>query len=198
MGEMVTWLPIPGAIPQFCARYVDGALGFAVGWLSWFSYAMTVATEVSAASVIIQYWEGARDINIGAFITVFLAVIIALNLMTVAWYGEAEFWFASVKILTIIGLLIMALIIDLGGNPRHDRIGFRYWKNPGAMVPFIADGAKGRFLGFFSTLINATFAYGSVEVVGVAGGEVRNPRKNLPKAVRRVFWRMYVPRSCVC
>ena len=190
LGEMSAWLPIPGVIPQFCARYVDGALGFAVGWNTWFSYSMAVATELSAAAVIIQYWEGAREINVALWISIILIVIVTLNMLNVSVYGEAEFWFASIKILTIVGLLIFALIIDLGGGPTKDRIGFRYWNNPGAMKAFIADGPKGRFLGFFSTLANATFAFGGVEVVAVASGEVKNPRRNIKKAVKRVFWRM--------
>ena len=106
-------------------------------------------------------------------------------------YGEAEFLFASIKILTIIGLLLLALILDLGGGPTHDRIGFRYWKDPGAMKMYVStNGNTGRFLGLFSTLVNAAFSYGGVEMVAVAAGEAENPRKNIPKAVRRVFWRI--------
>jgi len=83
------------------------------------------------------------------------------------------------------------LIVDLGGGPTHDRIGFRYWKNPGAMELYISsDPNTGRFLGLFSTLVNAAFSYGGVEMVAVAAGEAENPRKNIPKAVRRVFWRI--------
>ncbi|TVY93584.1 putative proline-specific permease [Lachnellula willkommii] len=135
LGEMATWLPLPGAIPQFCARYVDDALGFAVGW-------------------------------------------------------NAEFIFASLKIVTIVGLLIMAFIVDLGGGPKHDRLGFRYWKHGHAMKEYDSTGSTGRFLGFFNVLVNAAFSYGGVEVVAVAAGEAENPRKNIPKAVRRVFWRI--------
>jgi len=117
-------------------------------------------------------------------------VLIALNIFAVAIYGEAEFIFASIKILTIVGLLIMAFIVDLGGGPKHDRLGFRYWKNPGAMKEYASTGDTGRFLGFFSVLVNAAFSYGGVELVAVAAGEAENPRRNIPKAVRRVFWRI--------
>ena len=98
--------------------------------------------------------------------------------------------FASIKILTIVGLIILAIILDLGGGPTHDRLGFRYWKDPGAMKEYIGEGATGRFTGLWSTLVNAAFAYGGVEMVAVAAGEAENPRKNIPKAVRRVFWRI--------
>jgi len=139
---------------------------------------------------VIQFWDGAKDINVAAWISLIIVIIVFLNIFAVAIYGEAEFCFASIKIITIVGLLLMAFIVDLGGNPRHDRIGFRYWKHPGAMKTYIAEGDTGRFLGFFATLINAAFSYGGVETVACAAGEADNPRKNIPKACRRVFWRI--------
>lgn len=188
LGEMATWLPLPGAIPQFCARYVDDALGFAVGWNNWYQCATTLCAEISAAALVIGFWND--QINVAAWISMIIVLIICLNIFAVAIYGEAEFCFASVKIITIVGLLLLALILDLGGGPSKDRLGFRYWKNPGAMREYLAGGSLGRFLGLFSTLINAAFSYGGVEMVAVAAGEAENPRKNIPKAVRRVFWRI--------
>jgi amino acid transporter len=85
--------------------------------------------------------------------------------------------------------LILALIIDLGGVD-GDRRGFRYWRNPGAMNEYIGTGAEGRFLGWFSTLVNAAFSFSGVETVACAAGEAANPRRNVPKAIRRVFWRI--------
>ena len=117
-------------------------------------------------------------------------LVVCLNIFAVAIYGEAEFCFASIKIITIVGLLIFALIIDLTGGPAQDRLGFKYWKNPGAMKEYKGTGSTGRFLGLFSVLVNAAFSYGGVEMVAVAAGEAENPRKNIPKAVRRVFWRI--------
>lgn len=120
-----------------------------------------------------------------------IVLIMCLNIFAVSIYGEAEFIFASIKIITIVGLLILSLIIDLGGVD-GDRRGFRYWKNPGAMKEYKGTGDKGRFLGFFSTLVNAAFSFGGVEMVAVAAGEAANPRRNIPKAVRRVFWRILI------
>lgn len=209
LGEMATWLPLPGSIPQFCARYVDDALGFAVGWnvsprschvfahrnmnshmQTWYSAAITLCAEISAAAIVIGYWPGAQDINVAAWITLLIALVLCLNIFAVAIYGEAEFIFASIKLITMVGLLLMALIVDLGGNPRNDRIGFRYWKDPGAMKEYVGKGDTGRFLGLFSVLVNAAFSYGGVEFVAVAAGEAENPRVNIPKAVKRIFWRI--------
>ena len=211
LGEMATWLPLPGAIPQFCARYVDPAMGFAVGWnvcqapglpplirhstdpfrtQHWYQASICLCAEISAASVVIQFWNGARDINVAAWISPIIVLIVLLNIFAVHIYGESEFIFSSIKLITIIGLLIFALIVDLGGGPKHERLGFRYWKDPGAMKAFVATGSPGRFLGPWSTLVNAAFSYGGVEMVAVAAGEAENPRVNIPKAVRRVFWRI--------
>jgi amino acid transporter len=190
LGEMATWLPLPGAIPQFCARYCDDSLGFAVGWNNWYSYSLTLCAEISAASTVIQFWPGAEHINVAAWISILIVVVVCLNIFAVAIYGEAEFVFASIKIVTIVGLLILAFILDLGGGPNRDRLGFRYWKHPGAMKPYISTGNTGRFLGLWSTLVNAAFSYGGVEMVAVAAGEAEDPRRNIPKAVKRVFWRI--------
>lgn len=190
LGEMATWLPLPGAIPQFATRYVEPAFGFATGWNSWYSYAITLCAEISAATTVIQYWKGADHINPAAWIGLILALILFLNIFAVSIYGEAEFIFASIKILTIVGLLLLALIIDLGGVPSQHRLGFQFWRNPGAMNTYIAGGATGRFLGFWAVMVNAAFAYGGVEMVAIAAGEAENPRYNIPKAVRRVFWRI--------
>ncbi|KAK5304714.1 hypothetical protein LTR99_003779 [Exophiala xenobiotica] len=190
LGEMATWLPLPGAIPQFCSRYVDDAMGFAAGWNNWYSCAITLCAEISAASSVIQYWSGARDINVAAWISIIIVLVLCLNIFAVSIYEEAEFIFASIKIITIIGLLILALIIDCGGVPGQHRLGFQYWNNPGAMKKYIASGSTGRFLGLWSTLVNAAFSYGGVEMVAVAAGEAEDPRRNIPKAVKRVFWRI--------
>lgn len=129
-------------------------------------------------------------INVAAWISIVIVLVVCLNIFAVSIYGEAEFCFASIKIITIVGLIIFAFIIDLGGGPHRDRLGFRYWKHPGAMNVYKGTGDKGRFLGLFSVLVNAAFSYGGVEMVAVAAGEAENPRYNIPKAVRRVFWRI--------
>lgn len=189
LGEMVTWLPLPGAIPQLASRYVDDAMGFAVGWNQWYNSAITLCVEISAAAIVIGYWDHNAD-HSAIYIAIIIVLIICLNIFAVSIYGEAEFIFASVKIVTIVGLIILAFILDVGGGPDHHRYGFQFWRNPGAMKEYVDTGSSGRFLGLFATLVNAAFSYGGVEMVAVAAGEAENPRKNIPKAVRRVFWRI--------
>jgi yeast amino acid transporter len=84
-------------------------------------------------------------------------------------------------------------VLDLGGGPNHDRIGFRYWKDPGPFTQYdgIA-GAKGRFLGWLAVLTQAAFSYIGTEIVAIAAGEAKNPRRNLPKAIKRVYVRILI------
>jgi len=120
-----------------------------------------------------------------------IALVVAINLLGAGAYGEAEFIFASIKVLTITGLIILGIVLDLGGGPDHDRLGFRYWKNPGPFVQFLGiAGAKGRFLGFFSVLSQAAFSFIGTEIVAITAGEAKNPRRNIPRAIKRVYIRI--------
>jgi len=94
------------------------------------------------------------------------------------------------KVLLIIGLIIFTLITMLGGNPLHDRFGFRYWSDPGAFAEFYYPGSLGKFLGFFQCLIQASFIIAGPDYVSMAAGEAENPRKTMPKAFNGVFYRL--------
>lgn len=190
LGEMATYLPIPGAVPVFAARFVDPALGFVLGYNYWYQLAIGVPIETTASAIVIGFWP--NGVSNAVWITVLTIPMILVNLLPVNFYGEAEFVFGAIKLTTIIGLILLMLIIDLGGAPTGDRIGFRYWVHPGPMNEYLETGALGRFLAFWKVFINATFAYGGSEMCVIAAGETENPRVNIPKAVRRVFWRVLI------
>jgi len=118
-------------------------------------------------------------------------VVAGINMLGAGAYGEAEFVFASIKVITIVGLIILGIVLDLGGGPNHDRIGFRYWKNPGPFVQFHdIPGATGRFVGWWSVASIAAFSFIGTEIVAIAAGEAKNPRRSLPKAIRGVYIRI--------
>lgn len=122
--EIAAFLPVSGcSMAYYCKRYVSSSLGFALGWLYFYSFGIIVAYEITAASIVINYWP--NNVHTGVWITVMLIVIVALNFSPVGVYAETEFWFASIKIIMILGLLLLSLIIMLGGGPNHDRLGFR-------------------------------------------------------------------------
>lgn len=190
LGEMSAWLPIPGAMPVFAARYVDPALGFALGWNYWYGYAIGVPIEITACAVILDYWP--NNIPKAALITIFFVTMVLVNCLPVRIYGEAEFVFGAIKLTTIIGLILLMFIITVGGSPSGDVIGFRYWNHPGPMNEYLEEGALGRFLAFWKVFTIATFSYGGTEMVVVAAGEAEDPRRNIPKAIRRLFWRILI------
>jgi len=80
-------------------------------------------------------------------------------------------------------------VIDLGGGPNHDRIGFRYWQNPGALNTYLEKGGIGHFLAIISTVVQAAFSYSGMELIAITASETESPRRNVAKAVRRVFWK---------
>ncbi|KAL8946975.1 MAG: hypothetical protein Q9222_006694 [Ikaeria aurantiellina] len=192
LGEMAAYLPIQSGFTGYATRFCDPALGFSLGYTYWFKYIIVTPNQLTAAALVLQYWVPRERVNPGVFIAVFLIAIILINYLGIRFFGEIEFWLSSIKILTIVGLLILSLVLVLGGGPDHDRKGFRYWKDPGAMKPLYGTGDKGRFLGLWSTFVTATFAYLGTELVGVTVGEAQNPRRVIPRAIKLTFWRIVV------
>ncbi|KAH6673493.1 amino acid permease/ SLC12A domain-containing protein [Halenospora varia] len=188
IGELATLFPTAGSFPHFATRLVDPALGFTLAISYGYCYTIAIASEVSAAAVIVSYWT---DITPALVISIGLVAIFFINIMNVRFYGEAEVITASIKVICFVGLIIVSLVITLGGAPNHDRIGFRYWNNPGPFTDYNGiKGSTGHFLAFFSAFINASFSFIGVETVVVAAAETVNPHKSIPKAVKRVTYRI--------
>lgn len=192
LGEMATYLPLKGiSIPYFVERFVEPSLAFAVGWNYWYAYAMLVGAEASAGAILLDYWD--TPVPTAVWITIILIVTLCLNIFAVEIFGEAEFWFASIKLITIIGLILVSLVIILGGSPAEGRIGFSYWENPGAITPYLVDGDTGKFLAYWTAFVRAGFAFiTSPELIALAAGETVAPRRNIPKAARRFVWRLAI------
>ncbi|KAF4310323.1 Amino acid/polyamine transporter I [Botryosphaeria dothidea] len=188
--EIATWLPTPGSsMNLFGYRYVSRSMGFALGWLYFYSLGILVPYEITAAAIVIDYWE--TPVNIAVWITIMLVVIVALNALPVRFYGETEFWFASTKVIMMLGLMLVSLVIFFGGGPAGDRLGFRYWRDPGAANTYLASGDLGRFIALLSTLTLSAFPFVfAPELLVVTGGEMQNPRRNLPVAARRYIYRL--------
>jgi len=189
LGEMAAFLPVTGAFTAYSRRFCDPSLSFAMGWIYWFSWAITYALELTASGLIIQYW--APDLNIGIFIGVFWAVITILNFFPVSIYGEIEFYFAMIKVVTVLGFMIFGICINAGAG-KSGYLGFTYWRNPGAFAEYIVtdNPALAKFVGFWAVLIQAGFSYQGTELVGIAAGEAQNPRKTIPSAIRKTFFRI--------
>jgi len=133
---------------------------------------------------------------LAVWIALFLLTILALNIFAVSYYGESEFWFASIKILALIGLLILGLILFFGGGPTHDRLSFRYWSTPHSAFksyPSPNLGATGKFLAFWTSLVRSGFAFVlGPELITIAAGETEAPRRNISRASKRFIYRLII------
>jgi amino acid transporter len=103
LGEMAVAFPVAGSFNAFATRFIDPAWGFAIGWNYAMQWAITMPLEVIAAAITLQYWNLA--IPGWAAISVFLLIIISLNLCSVRIYGEAEYVFSIMKVTAVIGFM---------------------------------------------------------------------------------------------
>ena len=191
--EVATYLPVHGGTMSYYGyRYVSRSMGFALGWLYWYALGILVPYEITAAGLVIQYWDPNESISIAVWVTIMMIVIVGLNFLPVKFYGETEFWFALTKVILLVGLLFLGFILFWGGGPDQDGIlGFAYWKNPGAANPYLRDGSVGLFISFWKTMVLSVFPFVfAPELLIVCGGEMESPRRNLPKASKRYFYRL--------
>ncbi|OAA55006.1 Amino acid/polyamine transporter I [Niveomyces insectorum RCEF 264] len=189
-AEMGALVPLNGGVIRYAEHFVDPALSFANGWNEVYAHIVSIPSELSAAAVLVEFWT---TISNGVWITIFGLLTLVTALLFVRVYGEMEFGFSLLKIALVVGLNIMALVIVCGGGPDHKAIGFQYWRNPGPFVQYLGiGGAPGRFLGFWTVLDNALYAYSGIENISLTAGETRAPRTSIPMAARRVFWRILI------
>lgn len=174
------------------SRFVSRSLGFAMGYLYWYSLGILIPDEVTAAALVIDYWP--NTVPLAGLITIILFVIIGLNFLPVKFYGESEFWFAITKVLTIIGLIILSFILFWGGGPNQNGIlGFHYWETPGAFNVYIVKSnvKVGRFVGVVYCIVSSAFSFiFAPELVIITGGEMASPRRNIPRAAYRYIYRL--------
>ncbi|KAH7025432.1 putative amino acid transporter [Macrophomina phaseolina] len=185
LGEMTVLYPVNGAYFAHMTRFIEPAWGFALAWNYAVGWLLILPFEITAAGITIKFWDGARDINVGVWIAVFMVALIIVQFFGVRGYGEVEFVLGAIKIAACLGFIILGIVIDCGGVPSDGRgyIGARYWHDPGAF--------RNGFHGFCSVFVTAAFAFGGTELACLAAAEAANPRKSLPNATRQVFWRVF-------
>ncbi|KAG0015928.1 hypothetical protein BGZ81_011474 [Podila clonocystis] len=189
IGEIATLLPLPGAFNAWGGRVFDEALSFQMSWMYFINWALTIPAELSASAVIISYWlpEGSK-FPVWIVPLIIIMCMVMINLVGVKAYGELEYWFSILKILTIIMFIVCGILVDAGvlGGVKY---GLDAWTIPGA--PF-----NGGYLGFFTTLVMVGYSYGGTEMIAVTAAESRNPHKHVPRAVNTVLIRISVFYLC--
>ncbi len=182
LGEMSTYMPVSGAFETYATKFVDPALGFALGWNYWYNWAITVAAELAAGALVVKFWL--PDTSALMWSGLFLVILFLLNFFSAKMYGESEFWFAGIKVVTIIIFLVIGLFMIVGIIGGHST-GFQNWTI--ADAPF-----AGGFISVINIFMIAGFSFQGTELVGVAAGETEEPEKNVPKAIKTVFWRIVI------
>ncbi|KAK3934015.1 amino acid transporter [Diplogelasinospora grovesii] len=175
LGEMAAFIPVAGSFCTFAGRFVDDAFGFALTWNYWFNDAVSMASDLVALQLVLQYWTD--NFPGWAVSLIFWFLLIAVNILTVSAYGEVEYWLSLLKVVTIIIFILLGITVNAGGNIGHHYIGGENWRIPGA--PFV-----GGLSGFASVFVTAAFAYGGTESIAITAGETMHPIKNLPRVVR--------------
>lgn len=185
LGELAAYMPVPGSFATYGAHYVDPAFGFALGWNFWFSWAITVAVDLVAAQLVMGYWF--PDISGWIWSALFLTIIFLLNVVSVKGFGEAEYWFSFIKVATIIIFIITGTLMIFGilsaGEALEQSKGWDNWTTGDA--PFV-----GGLPAIIGVAMYVGFSFQGTELIGIAAGESEDPAKNIPSAVRKVFWRI--------
>lgn len=180
LSEMAAFMPSTGSFYIYAAKFVDPAFGYALGWNYWYNWAITVASEISAASLVMHFWFPHSSPFIWS--AVFISLFVGINALSARSFGEAEYWLSFIKVSTIIVFIITGSAMILGLT-QHEPIGFKNWTVGDA--PF-----HGGMLAIFSAFIVAGFSFQGTELIGIAAGESTNPRESIPKAAKQVFWRI--------
>ena len=184
LGEMAVDEPVSGSFSSYANRYLGTFAGYLTGWTYWFMWVVVGMAEITVVGVYVNYWF--PDIPHWLIALVVLIVFTMINLANVKAYGEFEFWFALIKVVAIIGMILLGLgIIFLGIGNGGQPIGFDNLWTHGGLMP---NGVNGIMM----SLVLVMFSFGGVELVGITAGEAKNPQHSIPLAINNVIWRILI------
>jgi len=184
LGELLTYRPVAGSFATYAEEFCGPLAGFITGWSYWFAWVVTVMAEITAIGIYLQLW--APDVPQWLPSLVALLVLYATNLLAVRVFGELEFWFALIKVVTIVGLILAGLFVivfhvgALGPSASFSNLWSHGGFLPGGILPVLL------------ALQIVMFAYEGVELVGVTAGEAQNPAVVLPKATNGIIVRILI------
>ncbi|TVL91029.1 amino acid permease [Streptomyces sp. SAJ15] len=184
LGELVLYRPSSGAFVSYAREFMGEKGAFTAGWLYFLNWATTGIADITAVATYTHYWSMFSDIPQWVLALIALAIVLAVNLISVKYFGEMEFWFAIIKVGALvvfmaIGIFLLVSQNDVGGHtPGLSNIMDNGGIFPAGLMPMLL------------VIQGVVFAYASVELCGVAAGETKNPEKIMPKAVNSIMWRV--------
>ncbi|NMN02424.1 amino acid permease [Bifidobacterium panos] len=199
LAEMAVEDPKAGAFSYYATRYWSKRAGFISGWNYWFNYVLVSMVELAVVGSFVNYWFP----NIPKWVSavVFLVAIAALNLLGVSKFGEFEFWFAAIKIVAVIAMILGGLWVIIANVPTASgvRASIANWFNVGGgFLPngLMSRNADGTWTGLLMALVVVMFSFGGTELIGITAGETAEPRTTIPKATNSIIWRILVFYIC--
>lgn len=190
LGELVMHRPSSGSFVSYAREFYGEKAAFATGWLYWLNWCMTSIVDITAAALYMNFfgkyvpWIGAVPQWLWALAA--LLLVLSMNLISVKVFGELEFWFALIKVVALVAFLLVGCYFVIFGTPiEGHQVGFSLISDNGGLLPS----------GLMPVLVlmqGVVFAYASIELIGTAAGEAKNPEKVMPKAVNTVIVRIAV------
>ncbi|NTY38316.1 amino acid permease [Burkholderia diffusa] len=184
LGEMAVHEPVAGSFSRYARNYLGPLAGYLTGWNYWFLWLVTCIAEITAVGIYMGIWF--PDVPRWIWALAALGMMGSVNLLTVKAYGELEFWFALIKVVTIVVMIAVGLGMIVFGYGNHGApTGIsNLWAHGG----FLPNGMQGVMMSMQMVM----FAYLGVEMIGLTAGEAANPQKSIPNAINSVFWRIVI------
>ncbi|MEG3127800.1 L-asparagine permease [Pantoea cypripedii] len=184
LGELVLHRPSSGSFVSYAREFLGEKASYVAGWMYFVNWAMTGIVDITAVALYMHYWGAFGDVPQWVFALGALAIVGTMNMIGVKWFAEMEFWFALIKVLAIVVFLIVGVVFLGSGKPLDgNTTGFHLITDNGGLFPH----------GLLPALVlvqGVVFAFASIELVGTAAGECKDPKTMLPKAINSVIWRI--------
>ncbi|WP_375738438.1 amino acid permease [Pseudomonas boanensis] len=182
LGEMIVEEPVAGSFSHFAHKYWGGYAGFLSGWNYWVLYVLVGMAELTAVGKYIQFWW--PEVPTWATAAAFFVLINLINLANVKAFGETEFWFALIKVVAIIGMIVLGIYLLVSGEGGPQAAVSNLWSHGG----FFPNGLEGLVM----VLAIIMFSFGGLELIGITAAEASEPKKVIPKAINQVIYRILI------
>ncbi|MDI3294454.1 amino acid permease [Janthinobacterium tructae] len=182
LGEMVVDEPVAGSFSYFADKYCGHLPGFLSGWNYWVLYVLVSMAELTAVGIYVQYWWPGVPTWVSALI--FFCAINAISLLNVKAFGEMEFWFALIKVVAIIGMIVFGAYLLASGDAGPQASVANLWQHGG----FFPNGWQGLVMAMAVIM----FSFGGLELVGITAAEADDPSTTIPRATNQAIYRILI------
>ncbi|ATL65737.1 amino acid permease [Nocardia terpenica] len=184
LGELVLHRPSSGSFVSYAREFYGEKLAFGVGWMYFFHWCMTGITDITAIATYVHYWSAFKAIPQWTIALIALIIVLSINMVSVRWFGELEFWAAIIKVIALVGFLVLGCVFLAGRfTIQGQSTGISVISDHGGLFPHGT-------LPLVLSVTGVVFAYASCELVGTAAGEAQNPHKVMPRAINSVIARI--------